>query len=116
MPGRNYVSQSLTVGTLAREIGERQGIGEHAARAVLADALESIVRSLKTGRRVHLAGLGTLKTKNYKGQNHTTCRGQCDVPARAYPVFKPAKHLRSLPPREELPEVQHSGMDECPLY
>lgn len=112
---RPYIGQALTVNALAREISARQAVEENTARDILADAVESIVRSIKAGRRVHLTGLGTFRTRDYKAMTHTTHLGKTDVPARAYPVFNPAKHLRALPPRGDMPDPQRSIIDECPF-
>ena len=113
--GRDYESQSVTVGTLARTLSTTHGVSEHLAFALLRESVGIISDALVEGRRVHLAGLGTFKTKNYKGMDHTTHFGKINVPERARPVFRPAKCLTGLPPRVDLPEPRPSLMDECPM-
>lgn len=115
MSARGYHAKSMTVGTLARTLSSNYGVSERLAFNLLREGVDMIASALIDGQRVHLTGLGTFRTKNYKGQTHRTCRGQADVPARAYPVFRPAKHLKGLPPRVDLPESTSSPIDECPF-
>jgi nucleoid DNA-binding protein len=105
----------VTVGTLARTLSANYGVSERMAFSLLREGVDMIASALIDGQRVHLMGLGTFRTKNYKARTHMTSRGQADVPARAYPVFRPAKHLKALPQRVELPEPTPSLMDECPI-
>ena len=113
--GRDYKSKAVTVGTLARTLSANYGVSERLAFSLLRESVDMIASALIDGQRVHLVGLGTFRTKNYKGMGYVGRLGRVDVPERAYPVFRPAKHLKALPPREELPEPAPSLMDECPI-
>lgn len=115
MGGRKYISSAITVSTLARKVSELHSISEREAHAILAYAVETIAGAIKGGRRVHLTGLGTFTTRNWKAKEQHTTLGMMSVPARAYPAFRPAKHLKYLPVREPLPEPQPSAIDECPF-
>jgi nucleoid DNA-binding protein len=103
MGGRNYISSAITVSTLARKVSELHSISEREAHALLSGVFEMITGAIKSGRRVHLTGLGTFTTRNWKAKEQHTTLGMMTVPARAYPAFRPAKHLKALPVREPLP-------------
>lgn len=113
--GRGYHSKDVTVSTLARKVSELHGISEREAHGILSGTVELITRAIKSGQRVHLTGLGTFTTRNHKAKEQNTCIGPVSIPARAYPFFRPAKHLKALPPRETPPEPERSPIDDCPF-
>jgi nucleoid DNA-binding protein len=112
---RGYQAKAVTVGTLARTLSANYGVSERMAYSLLREGLDLITSALVDGQRVHLTGLGTFTTRNWKAKEQTTHMGPMTVPARAYPAFRPAKHLKALPVRETLPEPQPSAIDECPF-
>lgn len=99
--GRQFVSKSMTISTLARQLSTTYAVSERLAYAILREGVDLITSALVDGQRVHLAGLGTFKTRQKAAEKgRETPYGVVDVPDRTRAYYTPAKWLKSLPAKE----------------
>lgn len=73
------------------------GVTKKDCALILEGFLNAAKRGLERGETIEIRGFGTLAVKKRKSRMARNPRtGQAvKVPARAVPVFKPSKHLRS---------------------
>ncbi len=86
----------MTKADLINQVAKSAGITKKAATVAVNTFIDSIVKALKKGKRVPIAGFGTFsvrKTKKRKGRNPRTGE-TIEIPAKKRPVFRPGKMLR----------------------
>jgi len=83
---------------LVQVISEKTGVNRETVSSVINDMHETIVRTLKKGDTVRIAGFGTfypLERKPRKGRNPKT--GEViQIPARNVTRFRPGKNTKVL--------------------
>jgi DNA-binding protein HU-beta len=86
----------MNKGELVSSIAKVTGLPKTKVNEVLSAMEDSIVKALKKGEKVALAGFGiysVVKRKARKGINPKT-REEIKIPAKKVPTFKPAKSLK----------------------
>ncbi len=86
----------MTKAELINQVAKNAGLTKKAATAAVNTFIETIVKALKKGQKVPIAGFGTFmvrRTKKRKGRNPRTGE-EITIPAKKRPIFKPGKMLR----------------------
>ncbi len=88
----------MTKADLIDEVAKNSDLSKKDAEAIVQAVLDSIVESLKGGRKVELRGFGSFRLRersSREGRNPKTGE-KVFVPAKKVPYFKPGKDLREL--------------------
>ncbi len=89
----------MTKADLVEQVTEAIGPGvtKKDCALVVDGFLNAVKRALANGEHIEIRGFGTFKVRERKTRMARNPRtgDAVEVPARAVPVFKPSKHLRS---------------------
>ena len=87
---------TVTLKNLAAEIAEKHELPKKQINLIMEDLIESLVKNLKKGNRIRLAGLGILvvrKRAARMGRNPATGE-TINIPAKKKIAFRAAKELK----------------------
>ena len=88
----------LTKAELVEEVSRSAQVTKKQAEEIVQTVFETIVDSLRLGRKVELRGFGSFRIRNRGariGRNPKT-GNRVEVPPKRIPYFKPGKELREL--------------------
>lgn len=88
----------MTKADLIDEVARNSDLSKKDAEVIVQTVLDSIVESLKTGKKVELRGFGSFRLReraSREGRNPKTGE-KVFVPAKKVPYFKPGKELKEL--------------------
>jgi len=86
----------MTKDEMIAAMAEKAGISKKQATEALSTFMDTITRTLKTGKKVSFAGFGTFdvsKRKARMGRNPQT-GAQISIPATKVPVFRAGRNLK----------------------
>ncbi len=87
---------TVTLKNIAAEIAEKHEMPKKTLNAIMEDLIESLVKNLKKGNRVRMAGLGILQVRKRAarmGRNPATGE-TIKIPAKKKIAFRAAKELK----------------------
>ncbi len=87
---------TVTLKQIASELAESQELTKKQLNAIMDEMVEHLVKNLKKGNRIRIAGLGILQVKKRAarmGRNPATGE-QIKIPAKKKIAFRPAKELK----------------------
>ena len=87
---------TVTLKNIAAEIAEKHEMPKKQINLIMEDLIESLVKNLKKGNRVRLAGLGILQVRKRAarmGRNPATGE-TIKIPAKKKIAFRAAKELK----------------------
>lgn len=87
---------TVTLKQIASELAESQELTKKQLNAIMDEMVEQLVKNLKKGNRIRIAGLGILQVKKRAarmGRNPATGE-QIKIPAKKKIAFRPAKELK----------------------
>ncbi|MBI2822062.1 MAG: integration host factor subunit beta [Acidobacteria bacterium] len=88
----------MTKAELVEEVAKNSHLTKKDAEVIVQTVLDSIIDSLKEGRKVELRGFGSFRLRQRSsrtGRNPKTGE-KVSVPAKRIPYFKPGKELKDL--------------------
>lgn len=88
----------MTKADLVDEVARNSDLSKKDAEVIVQTVLDSIVESLRSGKKVELRGFGSFRLReraSREGRNPKTGE-KVLVPAKKVPYFKPGKELREL--------------------
>jgi len=88
----------MTKAELVEEVAKNSNLTKKDAEVIVQTVLDSIIDSLKEGRKVELRGFGSFRLRQRSsrtGRNPKTGE-KVKVPAKRIPYFKPGKELKDL--------------------
>jgi integration host factor subunit beta len=88
----------MTKAELVEEVARHSHLTKKDAEVIVQTVLDSIIDSLKDGRKVELRGFGSFRLRQRSsrtGRNPKTGE-RVKVPAKRIPYFKPGKELKDL--------------------
>ena len=88
----------MTKAELVEEVARNSHLTKKDAEVIVQTVLDSIIESLKDGRKVELRGFGSFRLRQRSsrtGRNPKTGE-KVKVPAKRIPYFKPGKELKDL--------------------
>ena len=88
----------MTKADLIDDVARNSSLSKKDAEVIVQTVLDSIVDSLKTGKKVELRGFGSFRLRDRasrEGRNPKTGE-KVFVPAKKVPYFKPGKELKEL--------------------
>ena len=91
-------NDGLTKADLVEEVARVTQLTKKQAESIVNLVFQTIVDSLRAGRKIELRGFGSFRIRNRGariGRNPKTGE-KVDVPAKRIPYFKPGKELREL--------------------
>lgn len=87
---------TVTLKNIAAEIAEKQELSKKQLNAIMEDLIAHLVKNLKKGNRVRMAGLGILQVRKRAarmGRNPATGE-TIKIPAKKKIAFRAAKELK----------------------
>ena len=87
---------TVTLKNIAAEIAEKHEMPKKTLNAIMEDLIDSLVKNLKKGNRVRMAGLGILQVRKRAarmGRNPATGE-TIKIPAKKKIAFRAAKELK----------------------
>jgi DNA-binding protein HU-beta len=87
---------TVTLKNIAVELAEKHELSKKVANAILDDLVDSLVKNLKKGNRIRMAGLGILQVRKRAarmGRNPATGEA-IKIPAKKKIAFRAAKELK----------------------
>ncbi len=87
---------TVTLKNIAVELAEKHELSKKAMNAILDDLVASLVKNLKKGNRIRMAGLGILQVRKRAarmGRNPATGEA-IKIPAKKKIAFRAAKELK----------------------
>ncbi len=88
----------MTKAELVEEVAQNSHLTKKDAEVIVQTVLDSIILSLKEGKKVELRGFGSFRLRQRSsrtGRNPKTGE-KVKVPAKRIPYFKPGKELKDL--------------------
>jgi integration host factor subunit beta len=88
----------MTKAELVEEVAKSSHLTKKDAEVIVQTVLDSIIESLKDGKKVELRGFGSFRLRQRSsrtGRNPKTGE-KVKVPAKRIPYFKPGKELKDL--------------------
>lgn len=88
----------MTKAELVEEVARNSHLTKKDAEVIVQTVLDSIIDSLKEGKKVELRGFGSFRLRQRSsrtGRNPKTGE-KVKVPAKRIPYFKPGKELKDL--------------------
>jgi DNA-binding protein HU-beta len=88
--------ETVTLKQLTAEVATKHDLTKKAANEIVDQLVDSIVKSLKKGKRIRMAGLGILQVRKRAarmGRNPATGE-QIKIPAKKKIAFRAAKELK----------------------
>jgi integration host factor subunit beta len=88
--------EGLTKAELVEEVSRSAQVTKKQAEEIVQTVFETIVESLRLGRKVELRGFGSFRIRNRGariGRNPKT-GNRVEVPPKRIPYFKPGKELK----------------------
>ncbi|HEV8129627.1 MAG TPA: integration host factor subunit beta [Acidobacteriota bacterium] len=88
----------MTKAELVEEVAKNSNLTKKDAEVIVQTVLDSIIESLKEGKKVELRGFGSFRLRQRSsrtGRNPKTGE-KVKVPAKRIPYFKPGKELKDL--------------------
>jgi integration host factor subunit beta len=88
----------MTKAELVEEVAKSSHLTKKDAEVIVQTVLDSIIDSLKDGKKVELRGFGSFRLRQRSsrtGRNPKTGE-KVKVPAKRIPYFKPGKELKDL--------------------
>src|SRR3954470_6084791 len=88
----------MTKADLIEEVSRLVELTRKDSEVVVETIFDSIVKSLRSGEKAEIGGVGSCRTRQRKprvGRNPKT-GDRVDVPAKKIPFFKPSKELKDL--------------------
>ncbi len=88
----------MTKAELVEEVAQTTQLTKKDAELIVNTVFESIVQSLKEGKKIELRGFGSFRIRHRGarvGRNPKT-GDRVDVPPKRIPYFKPGKDLKEL--------------------
>lgn len=99
LPWRGYVREhKMTRGDVSEEVSHALDITGKASDTIVLAMLDSIVKSLRDGKRVEIRGFGSFATRQRRPRiaRNPKTGARVEVPAKRVPYFKPSKELTKL--------------------
>ncbi len=88
--------ETVTLKQIAADLAEKNEMTKKDANSLMDQLVEHIVKNLKKGKRIRMAGLGILQVRKRAarmGRNPATGE-QIKIPAKKKIAFRPAKELK----------------------
>jgi len=88
----------MTKAELVEEVAKNSQLTKKDAEVIVQTVLDSIIDSLKEGRKVELRGFGSFRLRQRSGRTGRNPKTgeKVKVPAKRIPYFKPGKELKDL--------------------
>ena len=88
----------LTRAELTEEVHRVIGLPLKESDIVVCTVLDSIVRALRSGKKVEIRGFGTFNTRQRAGRSGRNPKtgAPVEVPPKRIPFFKPSRELREV--------------------
>ena len=88
----------LTRAELTEEVHRVIGLPLKESDIVVCTVLDSIVRALRSGKKVEIRGFGTFNTRQRAGRSGRNPKtgAPVEVPPKRIPFFKPSRELREI--------------------
>ncbi len=102
----------MTKAELVEEVAQTTQLTKKDAELIVNTVFESIVQSLKEGKKIELRGFGSFRIRHRGarvGRNPKT-GDRVDVPPKRIPYFKPGKELKDLINHEECAAPSPAGV------
>ena len=96
---RSFLCQrTMTRADVSEEVSRALDITGKASDAIVLAMLDSIVKSLRDGKRVEIRGFGSFATRQRRPRiaRNPKTGARVEVPAKRVPYFKPSKELTNL--------------------